>query len=222
MAWTVDDIYRFSKELINKAQRGEYTPDAFYLFWNAEQRSYMDECLGTIKEAKQTRNAGVIMNSPIIAALQPFIKKVTLSINSGVGLYPSDFRTELALRINSFEVIYLPHEKNASVSNSVIDPPSVSENKYFYSIYNTGLSFLPATVSSAILDYVADCADVVWGYTTNESTGLPEYNAGTSTQPQWKNNELAAITKRTLKMLGVKFSANDFANFGQSVINTNK
>lgn len=222
MAWNVDKIYNFSKELINKAQRGEYTPDAFFLFWNAEQRSYMEDLLGRFQEVKQTRNAGLIMSSPILAALQPFIKTTTQAITSGTGLYPADFRTEIALRIGGYKVVYINHNQIADVNDSNIDPPSTADNKYYYTIYNDGLHFLPNTVTTAALDYIADCLDVVWGYTVNEATELPEYNAGASTQPQWKNNELTEITKRTLTMLGVKFSSNDFANFGRSVTTTGK
>lgn len=219
MAWNVDQIYSFSKELINKAQRGEYTPDAFFLFWNAEQRSLMQDMVGRFQEARRNRSAGVIANNPILNALAPFTKKVILVVTSGTMLYPSDYKLELALRVNGYRVIPITHGQQASVSDSVIDPPSVTDNKYFYLIYDDGIHLLPATVTSVQMDYIADCRDVVWGYTENVSTGLPEYNAGASVQPQWRNAELAEITKRTLKLLGVHFSANDFAAFGQSVIN---
>jgi hypothetical protein len=222
MAWSVDDIFSFSKHLINKAQRGEYTPAAFYLFWNAEQRSFQQDLLGRFQEAKQNHGAGVIVNTPVLKSLTPFIKKVTVVPASGVVAYPSDFKSELALRANGYRVIHFNPNQRTAITDSVIDPPSVADNKYYYTEYNNGFEVLPAATPSVIIDYIADCRDVVWGYINDAATDLPTYSAGTSTQPQWNNGDVAEITKRTLKLLGVHFSDRDFTNFGQSVQNAGK
>lgn len=222
MAWTVDNIFNFGKELIHKAQRGEYTPDAFYLFWNAEQRSFMQDLLGRFQEAKQTHSSGVIENTPILKSLTPFIKKVSIVPAAGVVAYPTDFKSELALRANGYRIIHFNFNERDVITDSVIDPPSIADNKYYYTEYATGLEVLPSATPSVEMDYIADCRDVVWGYTIDNTTDLPVYDAGTSTQPQWNNGDLQEITKRTLKLLGVHFTDRDFSNFGQSVINAGK
>lgn len=222
MAWSVDDVFNFSKTLINKAQRGEYTPAAFYLFWNAEQRSFQQDLVGRFQEAKQTHSSGVIENTPVLKSLTPFIKKVSITPASGVVAYPSDFKSELALRANGYRVIHFNHGQRDAITDSVIDAPSIANNKYFFTEYATGLEVLPTNIPTIQMDYIADCRDVVWGYSIEEATELPVYNAGTSIQPQWGNSEIQEITKRTLKLLGVHFSDRDFANFGQSVINAGK
>ena len=44
------------------------------------------------------------------------------------------------------------------------------------------------------------------------------YNAGTSVQPEWKDNDIDEIIARALKVLGVSIKENSLINYGQQVI----
>jgi hypothetical protein len=163
-------------------------------------------------------NTGLIENETIEQKLAPFTKNATITIAGGDGNKPSDFKYLLALRINDDHVFHINKNQKATVLDSVIDPPSVTDGTYYYTEYQGLYSFLPTTVTSASIDYIAAPIDVVWGF--NLSGGRQVYNSGTSTQSQWDDASNREICKRVLSTLGISFKDGDFANFGQHTINT--
>jgi hypothetical protein len=222
MAWNVDQIYSFAKFLIRKNQAGGLKRNDLFYSWNAEQKSYQSDLLGkwqSRSNGKTGLNTGLIEDETIMQKLAPFIKLYILNIASGTVTKPSDFAYRLAMRINNFDVFKINHNQIASVSNSVIDPPSVSTNTYYFVEYQLKYSYLPNTVSIALLDYVSVPVDIVWGF-GYDTDGSEIYNSGTSTQPQWDDLSIIEITKRSLKNLGVSFKDADFSNFGNSNIVT--
>lgn len=221
MALTVDYIYNYSLFLINKTQSSTYTPNDFFYNWNAEQRAYMADLLGRFQNrsnGKEGSNTGLIENETILSSLAPFTKSVNLVVTAGNANRPADYVYGLAMRSNGFTAYAIKKGQISSVSKSVIDPPSIAANEYYFTEYATFFTILPSTATSVDLDYVSDCIDVVWGY--NLVSGIPVYNAGTSTQPLWKNAEIIEITKRTLRGMGVHYSSQDFENFGNQTIAT--
>ena len=218
MAWSVDNIYTYLRFLIRKNQAGAISSTDFFYVWNSEQYSYFQDLLGRFQarsNGKLGANTGLIENETIEIKLSPFIKTTTLAIAGGVSGKPSDFAYELALRINGYEVRRVNKNQVATVNDNVIDPPSIPLNIYYvHGFYN----FLPNTVTAATLDYYSNPVDVSWVYTI--VAGRQVYNQASSVQPMWLQTDIEEITKRCLKKLGVSFKDGDFANYGNSVINT--
>jgi hypothetical protein len=220
MALSVDYLYQFALKLIRKNQAGGLSSLEFAYHWNGEQSAYHTDLLGRFQRSSNGKaglNTGLIENQTIMTKLTPFITPVTLTIAAGISNKPADFCYELALRIGDEIVVHINHSQISSVKTSVIDPPSIAEAMYYCVEYKNYYSFIPTTVTSASLDYIASPVNVVWGYTFDVN-GRQVYDVNQSTQPQWLNADAMEITKRMLSTLGVSFSSQDFENFGKSVI----
>lgn len=221
MAWNVDQVYGFLRFLIRKNQSGSISATEFFYTWNAEQYAYHDDLVGKWQNRNNTKegmNTGLIQNEVIMTKLAPFTIPVTIAIASGKATKPTDLIYTLALRINDTKVFKITHDQKWAVLDDVIDPPSITDDSYYYLEYEDYYSFLPPAVTSVDLDYVASCTDIVWGFTI--SGGRQVYNSGTSVQPKWNQNTIVEITKRALKILGVSYKDGDFSAYGQSIITT--
>lgn len=219
MILTVDYLYQFSLKLIKKNQAGGLSSLEFALHWNDAQGSYQDDLLGRFQlrsNGKSGANTGLIENETILQKLSHFTKPETLTITSGNAYKPSDFVYRLALRINGADVQKINHNQIANVNSSVIDPPSILDDKYYFVEYEDYYSFLPNTVTQADLDYISTPENIVWGFTLDINK-RQVYNPGTSVQSKWDNNSNREITKRMLTNLGCSFKDADFTNFGKSV-----
>jgi hypothetical protein len=227
MALSVDNIYKFLNDLILKNQAGGIGNEKFERLWNAEQNAYQDDLLGRFQarsNGKTGANIGLIENETIMQKLAPFTTPASLTITSGNATKPDDFIYRLGLRINGVDCLKINHSQIANVNSSVIDTPSVSNNKYYFVEYEDYFYLLPHTlptvaITTADLDYIAEPIDIKWGF-TYDTDGRQVYNAGTSVQPLWADNDCREITKRVLKSVGVSFKDKDFENFGQSTITT--
>lgn len=219
MSLTVDYLYTFARKLIRKNMAGGLTSTDFDVQWNDAQGSYQDDLLGRFQarnNGKTGTNTGLIEDETILQKLAPFTIAESLTIASGTSDKPGDFIYRLALRISGYDCFKINHSQIASVNNSVIDPPSVADNAYYFMEYEDYYSFLPNTVTAASLDYIRTPTNVKWGY-RYDSHDRQIYDVGLSTQPEWDNNSCREITKRMLTNLGVSYKDNDFANFGKSV-----
>ena len=219
MGLSVDYLYQFALKLIRKNQSGSISGGEFCDFWNDQQQAYMGDLLGRFQNrsnGKEGGNTGLILNESILTKLSPFIKPYSMTITDGVCDKPSDFIYRLALRINGYDVYFINHGQIASVNNSVIDAPSITNNSYYAVEYQDYYLFLPNTVTAASLDYVINPENVVWGF-TYDVDGRQIYNSGTSVQPQWDNLSNMEITKRMLENIGISLKDKDFENFGNIV-----
>lgn len=219
MALNIDYLYSFARKLIRKNQSGSLSADDFNKHWNDSSNNYFDDLVGRFQSqgiGKSGVNTGLIENRTILQKLDPFIKNTTLTITAGNSNKPADFIYELAIRISGYDVIHINHDQVAAVTNSAIDPPSVTNNKYYVSLKGGVYSFLPSSVTSASMDYISNPVDAAWGYTI-DGDGRQEYDSGASVQPLWDDHSLREITKRMLTNLGVSLKDADFANFGAKV-----
>lgn len=231
MAWNVDQVYKFLQFLMNKNQTGGISVTQFFYTWNSEQIAYQSDLLGRWQarnNGKEGANTGLIENETIITKLAPFTTPVTLTIAAGTSNKPSDFAYTWALRINNAKVFHVSPDAIWAMIGDVIDPPNVADDSYYYTEYLGYYKFYPNTVTTAELDYVALPTDVVWAYTLDGDERQQYSAAGGvgvtpvtgSVQPMWQQADIIEITKRALKTLGVRFKDADFAQFGNSVINT--
>lgn len=222
MALSIDYLYQFALKLIRKNQSGSINGSEFGFYWNDQQTAYMSDLLGRFQNrnnGKEGGNTGLIQNETILTKLTPFTKPSTLTISGGVSDKPSDYVYGLSLIISDELVYKINHDQVPAVKKSVIDPPSITTNTYYCVEYEDYFSFLPTTVTSATLSYIATPDTVIWGY-TYDANGQQVYNAGTSVQPQWDDISCMEITKRVLKDMGISLKDNDFINFGNNTIQT--
>ena len=219
--WTVDQIYAFLRFLLRKNQAGAISSGNFFYAWNSESSAYFKDLLGRFQaraNGKLGINTGLVENETIETQLSPFIKTVNLAVAAGFATRPTDFAYKTGMRFNDKPVFHVNKNRISSVLNSAIDAPSLTTQKYYHAPYGSTYKVYPSGISSIDLDYISHPIDVVWGFTTVSLRQV--YNAGTSVQPQWLQTEIVEITKRSLKSFGVSFHDNDFAQFGNSVINT--
>jgi hypothetical protein len=222
MAWTVKQIFELVQFLANKNETGAISPNDFFYAWNSEQRAYMGDILGKIRARNPNKNApdGLKEDVSTLQSLRPFVTQETLTIAvNGASDIPTDLVHALAVRIHDRDCKYVNKGQIYSVLNSAIDPPSITNNIYYFTDYDTFYKFWPAASSSAELDYVRNPTDVVFGYTI-DANELEQYDAGSSVQPEWLDVDAVAITRRTLKSFGIHFSSNDFQSFGQVAVQT--
>jgi len=220
MATTVNDLYQFALKLIRKNQSGSINGTEFQYFWNDEQFAYMSDLLGRFQNknnGKEGANTGLILNETILTKLAPFTKPATLTIAAGQANKPTGHIYTLDIMIGDYLVYNINHNQKAAVKQSVIDPPSITDNNFYYVEYEGYYSFLPTTVTTATLDYIIAPTKVVWGYTL-DGDGRQVYNAGTSIQPQWDDITCMEITKRMLRNMGISLKDNDFINFGNTAV----
>ena len=219
MALSVDYLYKFSLDLILKNQSGGLKSTAFANHWNDAQSTYFDDLVGRFQarnNGKEGVNTGLILDETILQKLSPFTKLLALTITTGNSDKPVDFVYRLAMRINGYDAIKINQGQIAAVNNSVIDPPSIANNKYYFTEYENYYSFLPNTVTAASFDYISNPPDILWAY-IQDADGRQLYDAANSVQQNWDDMSAREITKRMLTNLGVSFKDPDFMNFGKSV-----
>ncbi len=218
MRWNVNDILELTKKLTRKNQAGSISATDLFYMWNSEQAMYYQDIVGRWQakaDGKSGINTGLILNEISLTELAPFTIPVTLNIAGGVSDKPEDFEYRIALRINGKKVWFIRPDQIASVNDSVIDPPSIPNNQYYATEYEDYYSFLPTTVTSASLDYLASPTDIKWAFTF-DAQNRQVYNPGLSVQPKWANTTIIEITKRTLTNFGISWKDADFANAGKS------
>jgi len=222
MPWSVDNIYQYTRFLTNKNQAGGISATDLFNAWNAEQSQQHQDLVGRWQKQNNTKTgvmSGMVEDEVTISMMAPFIVQTTLPIAGGRGIKPVDYIYGIALRINNAKVFSIPHDTIWSVEDDVIDPASIAEDSYYYSEAGNYFAFLPNTVTSFDLDYVAETTDIVWGFTLDGSN-RQVYNPATSVQPKWNKNTVISITKRTLTGFGLHFDSREFEAFGESNIQT--
>jgi hypothetical protein len=218
MRWNINDIYLLCQKLTRKNQSAAISASDLFYMWNSEQLMYFNDLIGRWQaraNGKSGVNTGLIVNEVSLTDLAAFTIPETLTIAAGKADKPTDFEYRIALRINGQEVQFIRPDQIASVNNSIIDAPSIANNKYYATEYEGYYTFLPTTVTSADLDYIASPENVKWAFTF-DADDRQVYNPGLSVQPKWQSSTIVEITKRTLNNFGVSWKDADFANYGKS------
>ena len=216
----VNDMYRICQFAVNKAQNGYLTPSEFNLTINQAQVSYQDYLLGEFQQYQYGRPQARInysQNENIRQRLSPLITSATLTINgSGEAAYPADYVQADTIITTAFNrVRFAQQDTLYSYYNSQIDPIATNP---IYLLEPAGFQFYPVTLGSAILTYVKDAPEIVWGYTT--VSGRPVYSSGTSVQPVWDNVDLLEIIARALKLIGLNLQDGQVQQYANQVTQT--
>lgn len=219
MSWDVNRIMELVKFLTNKNQSGAISATKLFYAWNTEQNMYHSDIVGRWQarnNGKSGMNTGLIQNQTILSDLAPFTIPASITITSGQADKPDDFIFTLDLRINGVSSTPITHDQISYVNKSVIDPPLAATDTYYHTEYEDYYYLLPQSVTGNVaLDYVAECNDIVWGF-TYDANNRQVYNSGTSAQPKWRTPTIIEITKRALNNLGIGWKDADFVNAGKS------
>lgn len=244
----VNDMYRICQFAVNKAQNGYLTPSEFNLTINQAQISYQDYLLGEFLQYQYGRPQARInysQNENIRQRLSPLITSATLNINgSGEAAYPADYVQADTVITTSFNrVRFVQQDALYSYYNSQIDPIATNP---IYLLEPTGLQFYPVTLGSAILTYVKNAPEIVWGYclvnnrpiynpapppiATTTTTAAPATTttaAPTTTtttlsctysvQPVWSDVDLLEIIARALKLIGLNLQDGQVQQYANQV-----
>ena len=202
---TADFCFRIIKFAIKKNMNGDITPQEFNDVINTAQRSYQNLLIGQLQQYQYGHPQARIQYSQNEIARQKITPLIcsgyALSINSsGISSYPSDYCVTDSMLTTSgnSRIRYCKQEQLYSTVNSVIDP--VASNPIFL-IQKDRFQFYPITQGTALLNYVRNCPDIVWGYTL-DGNGREVYNQASSTDPIWAEVDMLEIIVRALSLIG--------------------
>jgi hypothetical protein len=219
MNWNTNDIRLLLQKLTRKNQAAGISAGDLFYQWNAEQLMYFQDIVGRwqkMSNGKAGLNTGLILNETSLTDLSPFIIPETLTIAGGNADKPEDFEYRVSLRVGGvYKCTVIRPDQIPAVSTSVIDAPSVTNNIYYAIEYENYYTFLPNSITSAQLDYIAAPRDILWAYSW-DADGRQVYNPGLSVNPKWKKSTIVEITKRTLNTFGVSWKDSDFINAGKA------
>jgi len=193
---------------------------------NQAQVSYVDYLLGQYQKYQVRRPIPIVAfgeNERVRTSLAPLIYETIIPINSttGIGTFPYGFIQVDAMwgQYGYYNIRFTEQDRLASNYHSVIDPVQTNP---VYLIRHEGFQFFPPTLGNVRMSYVSNPPSMRWGYTNNPVTGIPEYNAITSSQPVWDDVDMLNIIVRALSIVGVNLQlgvvlqySNDIKNTGQ-------
>lgn len=215
----VNEVYTLMRVIARKNQLESLSPVEFQACFNTAQRNYYDFLVGRVEQYrydKPTPRVGLNMTDNVVSRLAPFQKPATIGLLAGVGTKPADFNKLLAMYTPTNQRVFrIEEDRFAERLGDSIDP--VNESNAFYVEQSTSWRVYPTTLVNVNIKYLSVPVNVVWGYTLDVN-GRPVYNAGTSVQPLWKDNDIDEIIARALKILGVSIKESTLINYGQQVI----
>jgi len=223
---TVDFMYKVVLFTLNKNQgQGNLKPDDFNNSANLAQYDFLNYLLGIFQQYQGGRPVATVqfgMNESVRQRLTPFIKPVVplTPDTTGFAAYPSDYQQGDAMYDSAMNRIrYVQQHKLYSYLYSTIDP--INSNPIFL-IESGGFRFYPnmtwnnTASPNAFLSYVSTPANITWGYILDPN-GIPVYNPGTSSDPEWYDVDCEQIIDRILRRCGVNLNAGQVSQYAQEL-----
>lgn len=218
---TADFCYSLIKFASSKNQGGYINPSDFNLVINQAQLSYMDYLLGSPERNNgRTPELQYSMSQSTRNVLTPFISSpVPLVVDaSGNANYPTDYQQVDAMYTTAMDRIrYTQQDSLYSYLRSTIDP--VASNPV-YLIVNTGFTFYPNSIGSALISYVRLPRTIVWNFAPVGPNGRPVYDPGTSDDPQWYDTDMLEVIVRALRLVGVNLQSQTISQYAEQVKST--
>lgn len=213
----INEIYELVSYMVDKYQGTYLSPNDFNMAINAAQRQYLNFLTGETAEFNQgsRRASGGFSNDVTTGgSLSNFLKEGTLTIVSQLAPQPDDFYKISAMRTtdDDYAVMRVGSDKVYSYINNPIDSPTTTTP--IYTEIGTNFKFWPASLSSAKIIYFKKPVQVKWAY-----TGNLVYDAGSSVQLEWPDNDHMDIVYRTLGIIGVNMKDIDLIRVSQTVKN---
>ena len=195
MAINVNTVYRTVLSLVNREQRGFLTPDQYNRLARMAQLDLFEKAFFdynrylTRQETSKINDEYANLAKATKEKIDVFSESYTLSFSSGIATVPSNFYKCIMISTGTrgLEVQEIQKSDLPQINSSKLTAPSASYPIY----YKEGviIKILPATISSATLDYLIKPADPIWAFTVGGTYGDMAYASGSSTNFQLHDSE---------------------------------
>lgn len=216
---TVDDMYRQLRLICRKNQLGSLSPNDFQDAINTAQNNYYDFLVGRIEQYRYDKpvpRVALNMTDNVTSRLSPFLTTSAITVSAGLAAKPANFNKLAAIITpNNYRVYRLDYNKLPERLQDSIDP--IDEANAFFIEDSANFIIYPSTIPTISLTYYFAPPALVWAYTL-DGNGRPVYDAGSSVQPLWYQNDIEEIVARAAKIIGVSLQQPNDVQYGESVI----
>ena len=224
MAVSVDTVYQRVLAILNKEQRGYLTPQEFNLFANQVQRDIFEQYFYDINQFGRMHGNDTEY-SDMLNILNEKISgfEAEGAVTGGTAL-PADL-----YRLGTVKVQYVDPITAATkiaeaerltkgeyiyIAQSPLTAPTVSRPIYTRD-ENQLKVYGPAQLTTAVTcNYIKIPATAEWNYTM--VLGVPQYNAGTSTNFQLHESEEPELVEKILELSGMLLKTPDVYQYANS------
>ena len=224
MAVSVDTVYQRVLAILNKEQRGYLTPQEFNLFANQAQRDIFEQYFYDINQFGRMHGNDTEY-SDMLNILNEKISgfEAEGAVTGGTAL-PADL-----YRLGTVKVQYVDPITAATkiaeaerltkgeyiyIAQSPLTAPTVSRPIYTRD-ENQLKVYGPAQLTTAVTcNYIKIPTTAEWNYTM--VLGVPQYNAGTSTNFQLHESEEPELVDKILELSGMLLKTSDVYQYANS------
>jgi hypothetical protein len=221
----INDIHNNILIILDKEQQGFVTHDEIDRVLDISQMALFNTYFNNPKSAQQGQTYW--KSQRIDDSLSPFKEKftfasggaisstgvITLPVNfmNLLSLYTTVYNSTLARNIYSAVQVLNEEELIERLESQVI--PVTSDDPIAIMNKNNQIQLFPESAQSGGIYYLRRPVKPVFGYT--QVGRVVTYNSGTSTQLEWKQDDINNIIVGALSYLGVNLSANDIVEFAE-------
>lgn len=160
-------------------------------------------------------------------AMYPFNKTAVLSLDANKRFtIPEDFGRRNILWwlklttvpgddpiTDRVAIQYLEKEELQDTLNSAVRGPNLDKNRLYYTFVNAKAQVWPGISGPVEMDYLRNPTYAVRGYTLNLTNLEEDYDAGSSTDYEWPENERTNIIDLILLQYGMVLRESDIIQF---------
>lgn len=210
----IDQVYQLVQFIVNKEQRGNFTPSQFNVLARSIQLQYISDRVGNIKIMTPAGVPAFGYESTwrIHEDLRPLIYgPVTIPINSqGLFNYPYGYIWPDAVHKTDYRPItritadQYPYRKHSSIV-----PPT---EKYPIMIMRGQYGFIdPYSIGSFMMSYLKLPADPIWAYTNVNDK--PVFNPSASVDFETTHLSVNSLAMMILSHVGINLGADQIAQY---------
>jgi hypothetical protein len=219
----INECYEIVKLACAKnTSQGYISPDDFNLNINLAQGGFVSFLIGQYQQYQAKRPIPVVAfgeTERIRTSVAPLIYETIIPVNgiTGIGAFPYGFLQVDAMwgQYGYYNIRFTEQDRLGSNIRSVIDTPTTQNAVYL--IRHEGFQFFPESIGNVRCSYVSNPPSMRWGYVNNPVTGVPEYNAATSSQPVWDDMDIMEILVRTMDLFGVNLQLNAVREYANQI-----
>ena len=224
MAVSVDTVYQRVLAILNKEQRGYLTPQEFNLFANQAQRDIFEQYFYDINQFGRMHGNDTEY-SDMLNILNEKISEFEAegAVTGGTAL-PADLYRLGTIKVQYTDPITaatkiaeaerLTKGEYIYIAQSPLTAPTVSRPIYTRD-ENQLKVYGPAQLTTAVTcNYIKIPTTAEWNYTM--VLGVPQYNAGTSTNVQLHESEEPELVEKILELSGMLLKTPDVYQYANS------
>lgn len=225
MALTNWDLITIINTIRNKNLSGEdIRADEYQSLFNSQSQLMFAEKLGlpNLYQANAPiERRGAEVSRKISQELKPFLRRESvLAVGGAIDLSSKNIGYFLACEPSSLSGRGMDELNPSEVADRLSDPivaPTESDPAFEWSSDSTILIY-PSTITNVVLRYYEYPSDCVIATTYNATTLLEEYDAGSSTELEWSDEQKIEIAYRVLRDIGINMERTDVAQYAQQIV----